>query len=87
MECAAAVEMLKVAVALVVEALRSTEVVGPAVGAVNAQETSAEVEAGLSAQESETVPLKPAVELTMIVDVPELPGAEMEMAEGVPETE
>jgi hypothetical protein len=72
--CAAVVATLMVAVALVVDPLRLTDVVLPEVGAVNAQVTPAVVEGGVRAQERFTVPVKPDDELTVMVDVPEAPG-------------
>ena len=62
----------KVAVALVVELLRATDVVEPAVGELKEHEICAVAEAG-EAQERVTVPLNPEDELTVIVELPEPP--------------
>lgn len=69
---AAVVLTLSVAVALA-ELLMVTEVVAPAVGAVNEQVISDPGEAQLRV----TVPVKPVPGVIVMVDVPEPPGAEI----------
>ncbi len=71
---------VRVAVALVVELLRTTEVLS------NEQETPvAAACGGIKAQVSATVPLKPVSELTVTVEDPGSPAAVMEI--GTAETE